>query len=103
MDAILLMQSVPVNIPGGNPPNDDPGLRPRSPLTVVAPVLVIPEPARTAKLAELLRATDDALGVEALSFLQPESKTMDTIDAMARVDNILFFFIVVFIKVCIKL
>ena len=40
---------VPTIIPGGKPVTDEPGLIPRSPVTVVAPVLVIAEPARTTK------------------------------------------------------
>ncbi len=38
-------------LPGGNPVTALPGLTPRFPLTMVAPVLVTVEPPRTAKLA----------------------------------------------------
>src|SRR4029077_18401468 len=48
---------VPLTVPGGNPVTAVPGLSPRSPVTVVAPVLVTVEPARTAKLAADPRAT----------------------------------------------
>src|ERR1019366_1349254 len=41
----------PVIVPGGNPVTAVPELTPRSPVTVVCPVLVTVEPARTAKLA----------------------------------------------------
>src|SRR5437667_5716726 len=41
---------VPLTVPGGNPVTAVPGLSPRSPLTVVAPVLVTVEPARTANV-----------------------------------------------------
>src|SRR3972149_3257200 len=48
---------VPTTLPGGNPVTALPGLTPRSPVTVVAPVLVTVAPARTAKLAADPRAT----------------------------------------------
>ena len=48
---------VPFTVPGGNPVTAVPGLTPRSPVTVVAPVLVTVEPARTAKSAADPRAT----------------------------------------------
>src|SRR5207253_229235 len=48
---------VPTTVPGGNPVTAVPGLTPRSPVTVVAPVLVTVEPARTAKRAADPRAT----------------------------------------------
>src|SRR2546426_5964367 len=48
---------VPLTVPGGNPVTEVPGLSPRSPVTVLAPVLVTVEPARTAKLAADPRAT----------------------------------------------
>src|ERR1044072_3160732 len=41
---------VPLTVPGGNPVTAVPGLNPRSPLTVVAPVLVTVEAARTANV-----------------------------------------------------
>src|SRR6185503_14417970 len=41
----------PFTIPGGNPVTAVPGLNPRSPLTMVPPVLVTVEAPRTAKLA----------------------------------------------------
>src|SRR6266567_1028974 len=47
---------VPFTIPGGNPVTAVPGLKPRSPLTVLPPVLVTVEAARTAKLAAVPRA-----------------------------------------------
>src|SRR2546429_684261 len=48
---------VPLTVPGGNPVTAVPGLSPRSPLTVVAPVLVTVEPARTANVLAAPRAT----------------------------------------------
>src|SRR5207249_1089296 len=48
---------VPLTIPGGNPVTAVPGLSPRSPLTVVAPVLVTVEPARTANVLAAPSAT----------------------------------------------
>src|SRR3989454_1798077 len=48
---------VPLTLPGGNPVTAVPGLSPRSPLTVVAPVLVTMEPARTANVVAAPRAT----------------------------------------------
>src|SRR5205807_2258841 len=47
---------VPLTVPGGNPVTAVPGLNPRSPLTLVAPVLVTVEPARTAKVVAAPRA-----------------------------------------------
>src|SRR5438105_10633063 len=47
----------PLTIPGGNPVTAVPGLSPRSPLTLVAPVLVTVEPARTANVVAAPRAT----------------------------------------------
>src|SRR4029077_9074128 len=55
--------AVPLNVPGPpdwtpvNPDIEVPGLTPRSPVTVVAPVLVTAELARTAKFASVLRLT----------------------------------------------
>jgi hypothetical protein len=46
--AASAMCSVPFTVPGGNPVTDVPGLSPRSPLTVVAPVFVTVEAARIA-------------------------------------------------------
>jgi len=48
LDTTSLICCVPFRIPGGNPPMDEPGLKPISPVMLVAPVLVIVEPARTA-------------------------------------------------------
>src|ERR1043166_7789212 len=48
---------VPFTIPGGNPVTAVPGLTPRSPFTVVAPVLVTVEPARTRKVVVDPRGT----------------------------------------------
>src|SRR5439155_779056 len=48
---------VPLTLPGGNPVTAVPGLSPRSPLTVVAPVLLTVEPARTANVLAAPRAT----------------------------------------------
>tara|TARA_B110000503_G_C7137748_1_gene409557 strand:- start:1996 stop:2157 length:162 start_codon:yes stop_codon:yes gene_type:complete len=45
------MRNVPFNIPGGKPPIEVPGLRPKSPVMFVAPVIVTSEPHKTAKLA----------------------------------------------------
>ncbi len=42
---------VPVTVPGGNPVTAVPGLTPRSPITVVEPVLVMALPASAPKLA----------------------------------------------------
>src|ERR1041385_5640373 len=57
--------TVPLTIPGGNPVTAVPGLNPRSPPTVVPPVLVTVEAARTAKLAAVPRATGAAITAEA--------------------------------------
>src|SRR2546421_12888875 len=46
----------PLTIPGRNPVTAVPGLSPRSPLTLVAPVLVTVEPARTANVVAAPRA-----------------------------------------------
>ena len=48
---------VPLTVPGGKPVTAVPGLSPRSPLTVVAPVLVTVEAARTANVPAAPRAT----------------------------------------------
>src|SRR5207249_9402019 len=48
---------VPLTIPGGNPVTAVPGLSPRSPLTMVAPVLVTVEAARTANVVAAPRGT----------------------------------------------
>src|SRR5688572_28861010 len=48
---------IPLTVPGGNPVTAVPGLSPRSPLTLVAPVLVTVEPARTANVLAAPRAT----------------------------------------------
>src|SRR6185503_5207794 len=48
--AASLVWIVPLIVPGGNPVTAVPGLKPRSPSTVVAPVLVTVEAARTAKV-----------------------------------------------------
>jgi len=50
---------VPITIPGGNPVTAEPGLNPRSPLTVVLLVLVTVEPASTAKVVADPRVTAD--------------------------------------------
>src|SRR5207253_11114904 len=61
----------PLTIPGGNPVTAVPGLSPRSPLTVVAPVLVTVEPARTANVLAAPRATGACpAGVAAVVKLQ---------------------------------
>src|SRR5207245_6048936 len=62
---------VPLTVPGGNPVTAVPGLSPRSPLTVVAPVLVTVEPARTANVLAAPRATGACpAGVAAVVKLQ---------------------------------
>src|SRR4029077_12129914 len=48
---------VPLTVPGGNPVTAVPGLNPRSPLTVVAPVLVTVEAARNTNVEADPRAT----------------------------------------------
>jgi hypothetical protein len=48
---------VPFTMPGGNPVTEVPGLRPRSPLMTVRPVLVTVVPARTPKLPAVPRPT----------------------------------------------
>src|SRR5688572_33323589 len=55
--AALAAWIVPFTIPGGNPVTAVPGLNPRSPLTVVAPVLVTVEAASTANVLADPRAT----------------------------------------------
>src|ERR1051326_2622040 len=49
--------NVPLIVPGGNPVTAVPGLKPKFPLTVVAPVLVTVEAARTANVLADPRAT----------------------------------------------
>src|SRR2546428_6448149 len=62
---------VPLTVRGGNPVTAVPGLSPRSPLTVVAPVLVTVEPARTANVLAAPRATGACpAGVAAVVKLQ---------------------------------
>src|SRR5439155_14298005 len=56
---------VPLTVPGGNPVTAVPGLSPRSPLTVVAPVLLTVEPARTANVLAAPRATGAGPAAEA--------------------------------------
>jgi hypothetical protein len=51
----VLISTVPRTIPGGNPVTAVPGLSPRSPVTILEPVLVIVEPPRTAKLCAVPR------------------------------------------------
>src|SRR5881394_1388322 len=48
---------VPITVPGGKPVTAVPAETPRSPFTIVAPVLVTVDPAKTAKAAALPRAT----------------------------------------------
>jgi hypothetical protein len=48
LEEASLMCCVPFRIPGGNPPIEEPGLSPMSPVIFVAPVLVIEDPASTA-------------------------------------------------------
>jgi hypothetical protein len=52
-----VMCLVPFTMPGGNPVTEVPGLRPRSPLMTVRPVLVTVVPARTPKLPAVPRPT----------------------------------------------
>src|SRR5438093_4553128 len=62
---------VPLTVPGGNPVTAVPGFSPRSPLTLVAPVLVTVEPARTANVLAAPRATGACpAGVAAVVKLQ---------------------------------
>src|SRR5207249_9043036 len=49
--------NVPLTVPGGNPVTEVPGLKPRSPLAVVAPVLVTVDAPRTAYVPADPRAT----------------------------------------------
>src|SRR2546426_20810 len=66
---------VPLTIPGGNPVTAVPGLSPRSPLTVVAPVLVIVEAASTANVLAAPRATGACpLSVAAVAVLKLQTK-----------------------------
>ena len=44
-------------VPGGKPVTAVPGLRPKSPLITLGPVLVIVEPAKIAKLSAVPRST----------------------------------------------
>jgi hypothetical protein len=44
-------------VPGGNPVTEVPGAKPKSPVTTEEPVLVIVEPARTAKLSAVPKFT----------------------------------------------
>src|ERR1035437_2250356 len=97
------MCCVPFSIPGGNPPTEEPGLSPRSPVTVVAPVLLTAEPARIAKpdapasgtIVCTVVWTGITIGVAVLAgeesfFLHAAIKTTDII---ARVVNSFFVFI----------
>jgi hypothetical protein len=66
----------PVTIPGGNPSTVTVGDDPTSPVIVVAPVFVIPLPARTAKLAADPRATAvAAIAGTAVTKLKPSTST----------------------------
>ncbi len=51
---------LPLTVPGGKPVRDVPGDSPKSPLTIVAPVLVIVEPPSMAKLSAEPKLTADA-------------------------------------------
>jgi hypothetical protein len=44
-------------VPGGKPITAEPGLKPKSPVITLGPVLVTVEPARTAKLSAVPRFT----------------------------------------------
>src|SRR5205807_6212713 len=67
----------PFTTPGGNPVTAVPGLTPRSPVTIVAPVLVTVEPARTAKLAADPRATDPWLHADRdVEVVKPHTKAL---------------------------
>jgi hypothetical protein len=69
----------PFTCPGGNPVTDVPGLSPRSPLTVVGPVFVTVDPARTAKFAAVPSGTG-AVAALALDWV-PMSAAMATTSA----------------------
>src|SRR5659263_729053 len=58
----LTCMAPPVTVPGGKPVTADPGLKPRSPLRMVGPVLVTVEPARIAKPAAQSRFTSAGPG-----------------------------------------
>src|SRR5579864_9548946 len=51
------------------------GYVPRSPLTVVGPVLVMPAPARTAKLSAVPRGTEDAAAAAPLTSVSNSPST----------------------------
>jgi hypothetical protein len=82
------MCCVPVRIAGGNPFTDVPGLSPRSPDIVVAPVLVTAEPARIAKFEDPASGTEACtvvcIGISigftlsSSSSLQPLNATTET-------------------------
>src|SRR5438093_744455 len=78
---------VPLTVPGGNPVTAVPGLSPRSPLTLVAPVLVTVEPARTANVLAAPRATGagPAAEVEVASAGVADPKAGAKAGAMAAV------------------
>jgi len=57
----VLICKVPMSFPGGNPPQEVPGLNPISPVTVVAPVLVIADPAIMANSDKPESATDSCV------------------------------------------
>src|SRR5579872_6934628 len=96
------MCSVPFNIPGGNPPTEDPGLRPRLPVIIVAPVLVMDEPAKSAKPDAPAGTTIGwttvwrgiTVGLVSLFFLQPANRTTTPIATMV---NSFFVFILCFL------
>jgi len=56
---------VPRSTPGGKPVTALPGLSPRSPVMVLGPVLVMVDPARTAKLLAVPRLTIAGLAANA--------------------------------------
>jgi hypothetical protein len=53
------MYWVPVTLPGGKPVTELPGLKPRSPLITVRPVLVTVLPASTPKVLAVPRLTGE--------------------------------------------
>src|SRR4051812_8109845 len=75
---------VPFTVPGGKPDTELPGHSPRSPLSIVSPLLVTVEPARTLKFPALPKATGNS-AAEAICWQGARaavSKRQDAIDEL---------------------
>jgi len=89
---------VPITEPGGKPVTEVPGLNPKSPVIVVAPVLVIVVLAKTAKLSALKRFTAVA-ALAALGPLKPTPKERTSM--VTKFFHVLYFYCILFINLMI--